>query len=198
MKIGLGIGQQDSNRCLVVQARTSDSAGHGFSGLRLTNDLYGIRAGRRIAGATVLHEGELQIGYASQRISEVSVEGAGGDAGEIGIGRAADGRITAAPTGVSGDRVYSGQGEAIGAGGRENRGRSQRAAATGFGHVNGAAVIGGGEIAVFQAVGDDLREGGDFVGKDQIGAVGEEEVAVGVNAACETEIRSGKVAAVVA
>src|ERR1700722_6534103 len=124
MKIGLGIGQQDSNRRLVVQARTSDGAGHGFSGLRLTDDLNGIRAGRRIAGAAVLHEWELQVGYASQRIGEVPVKGSGGDAGEIGIGRATDGGITAAPTGVSGNGCDSGQGEAIGAGWRENRGAS--------------------------------------------------------------------------
>src|ERR1700722_9001983 len=94
--------------------------------------------------------------------------------------------------------VTPGRVRQLGPAGGKTGGLPQGAAATGFGNVNGAAVIGGGEIAVFQAVGDDLREGGDFVGKDQIGAVGEEEVAVGVNAAGKTEIRTGEVAAVVA
>ena len=52
-------------------------------------------------------------------------------------------------------------------------------------------------MAVFQLVHDDLLVGRDLVVENQVATGGQEQAAVGVDAAAKTEVRAGEVAAVI-
>src|SRR5208282_873154 len=176
----------------VVFARLSDRRGGDFAGQRFADDLNWVGAGWRIAGTAILHERQLQVGGSRGPVYEITVEGPR-DRGKEVVRGARIGGYASAPAGIPGNSIR--ERDAIGPG----RWKSvERAPVARIFHVDRAAISVGREVAVFQFIGDDLPESCDFVVENQIGARGEEEVAVGMNSASEAEVRAGEIAAIVA
>src|SRR4029450_14015826 len=97
VQINLGIGQQNSNLCLVVDSRLSDRTRGRLTGLGLADDFNRVGARRWIARAAVLYERQLHIRRGGEGIWCISIEGSRRNAGEGGICTTSDSGDTSAP-----------------------------------------------------------------------------------------------------